>query len=550
GFAKLYIYNSLPENITITPISPAILFLSENVDKYQLNFPEIVVPIAIRLNEKTNATFDIKVSDSSDIKTLSLTDKYFIPSTQAFNGTLEISKIQSFTGEVTDHVLDKQMTLIEYNPPENTNGIQILIESNDNFHLANYGGLSKGNYFYPILAPFLFDNNYTIILDDPLKDLMQEQDEKYYISLNLSELNPGQEVKLTVKYNEVNPIEELYYDVTPDYMGYVIGNMSSFLKNMVFYDIIKNPPSPYNDYKVNITQEFEKININEPRPFYEFYRDVKKTLSNFHDANFDILGDKLPGNINFSYYNYCLPFQFYLDYEENQEVYMYIKDFPECSKYYNDSSLIDKINALAKVPVLEINGQTAFDFVQEFGREFYKYKNPDSDFSINIEIIHINRLAFIPLSLEELNHMNVSFNNGETLETKYLIIKEAEESQEKIEEKNEANVTWDESTENGEFKCRVDNENRLNVLVIKSFFYEREVPSIIYRCAKLIYSNDYKTVIITSQLWNVENTRSYLYLQLLFPKMNGKYNMAMKQTHLNEQLFEKDPSKFLDPKTC
>ena len=360
-------------------------------------------------------------------------------------------------------------------------------------------------------------------------------------------LYEGPEIK---DENDTNPIEELYYEVTPDYMKYVIGNMSSFLENMVFYDIIKNPPSPYNDYKLNITQEFEKININETRPFYEFYRDVKKTLSNFHDANFDILGDKLPGNINFSYYNYCLPFQFYLDYEENQEVYMYIKDFPECSKYYNDSSLIDKINALEKVPVLEINGQNAFDFVQEFGREFYKYKNPDSDFSINIEIIHNNHLAFIPLSLEELNHINVSFNNGETLETKYHIIKEAEELQEKIEEKNEANITWDYSTENGEFKCREDHSNQLNVLVIKSFFYERVLPSIIYRCAKLIYSNSYKTVIITSQLWNEENTRSYLYLQLLFPKMNGKYNMAMKQTYLNEQLFEKDPSIFLDPKTC
>ena len=105
--------------------------------------------------------------------------------------------------------------------------------------------------------------------------------------------------------NDTNPIPELYVPVAPAYMKEVIGNISLFLDSFVFYDIIKNPPSPYNDTKVNITEEFEMINISETRPFYEFYRDVKKTLSNSHDANFDILGGKLPdflGNINFSDY--------------------------------------------------------------------------------------------------------------------------------------------------------------------------------------------------------------------------------------------------------
>ena len=229
---------------------------------------------------------------------------------------------------------------------------------------------------------------------------------------------------------------------------------------------------------------------------------------------------------------------------------MYIKEYPKCSKYY-DQGLINNITALENVPVLEINGQNAFDFIQEFGREFYKYKNPDSDFSINIDIINDDKLVFIPLSLEELNHMDLLFNNNETLNTKFYIIKEAEESKEEInEEKNEANITWDYETEGGELKCRLDKTNNLNVLFFNSFYVEERGSMTIAKCANLFYSNDFKIVIITSQLWDAENIKSFLYLQMLFPKMNGKYNMAMRQSNLNELLFDEDPSNFLDAKTC
>jgi hypothetical protein len=237
---------------------------------------------------------------------------------------------------------------------------------------------------------------------------------------------------------DTNPIPELYHPLNPDHMQEVIGNISFYLDSFVYSDIVKNPPSPYNDTKLNITQEFDKIDVSKERPYYEFYRAIKKTFSNFRDANYDILGDKLPhflDDIYFPNYSMCLPFKFYLDYEENQEVYMYIKEYPKCSKHYNDSSLTEKIKVLAKEPVLKINGQDAFDFLQEFGREFYKFKNPDSHFSIIIDSIHDNKLVYTPISLEQLNHINVSFKNGETLNTKFHIIKTPEETQKKLRKK-------------------------------------------------------------------------------------------------------------------
>ena len=67
----------------------------------------------------------------------------------------------------------------------------------------------------------------------------------------------------------------------------------------------------------------------------------------------------------------------------------------------------------------------------------------------------------------------------------------------------------------------------------------------------MFYENYYKIVIITNQLWEGNGLNSYTYTQTLFPKINVKFHMAMKQTELNKELFEKDETlSFLDDKTC
>ena len=85
GFTKMYFYNDLPENINLKNGDKTILYLKQNISKYQLNFTENELPFAIRLNEKTNGTFTIKVSDTTEEKNISISDKYFIPSAESIN---------------------------------------------------------------------------------------------------------------------------------------------------------------------------------------------------------------------------------------------------------------------------------------------------------------------------------------------------------------------------------------------------------------------------------------------------------------------------------
>ena len=372
-------------------------------------------------------------------------------------------------------------------------------------------------------------------------------------------------------YEDYEPILELYEMMSPEYMKGVLRVLENLADSYVFSDIIKNPPEPYEYLKVNITAEFAKINTDEERPFYEFYRDIRKTFSLLSDTNFDIIGSEIPfGNdtINFGAYSYCLPFKFYLDYEDNTDVKIYIKEYPACSGNYN-ASLIEYIAEHQNISIEEINGQNAFDYIQDFGSEFFKFKNKNSQFQIIMDSIHSNRLVFVPLLPKELNSIEILFSNNDSFATPYYVNKkdytnkknkhknnfskemkkeniiEIKENLENIknhqlnEKESNDEIKWTYQTQNGELKCRVDSVNELNVFFIKTFDIDpMEELEVLNNCFRYSYASQFPILVITSQNWEGNNFASYIFTQLLQPKVAHKYKFAMKQTELNKELFE------------
>jgi hypothetical protein len=233
---------------------------------------------------------------------------------------------------------------------------------------------------------------------------------------------------------------------------------------------------------------------------------------------------------------------------------MYIQEYEDCSKYF-DKETKDKIKALENKSLKEINGTDPFDYVNNFSTEFYSFKNRNSQFSISLDSIPENNLIYQPLTPWQLNYIKLTFDNDDVFETHFQVIKSKEEDDpnNKKEEIKEGEITWKYQTKGGELKCRVDTTNNLNVLYFNGFYLEEENEqriSTIENCTELFYSNDYKIVIITSQLWTGQEIISYIYAQLLFPKIDIKLNLAMKQTELNRQIFQSAQSQFLDAQTC
>ena len=314
-------------------------------------------------------------------------------------------------------------------------------------------------------------------------------------------------------FTEDNPIPELYTKVNTTYMTKVIDNLKSLLKNYVFSDILQNPKEPYTSIKVDMSKIFDHINTKEDRPFYEFYRDIKIALS---------FGDN---TTNFGDYRQCLPFKFYVDYNDTKEAKLFIKEYETCSKYYDEDTK-KSIKAHEKIALTEINGTNPFDYLQKFGTEFYKFKNPDSHFNLLIDSIHDNLLSFTPLSLDILKNFSLNFSDGQSLETKFHIIGSIDAVKEKKEQAND-NITWNYTSEGGEIKCKVDLTNKLNVIYIKNFLGDGPELTL-EKCVHLFQSNDHKLVIITSQLrgeeWEKDDKNSFYYLQFLFPKISSRYN--------------------------
>ena len=96
----------------------------------------------------------------------------------------------------------------------------------------------------------------------------------------------------------IETLTELYPKVNSSHMKDVIDYLSELIDSYVYYDILQNPPSPYENLKVDIKALLKEIKINEEKPFYEFYRDIRKTLSFSHDSVLDIAGGIIPPTIS------------------------------------------------------------------------------------------------------------------------------------------------------------------------------------------------------------------------------------------------------------
>ena len=377
---------------------------------------------------------------------------------------------------------------------------------------------------------------------------------------------------------DTEPISELYQKVSSSYMKEVISDLSQLAESYVFSDILNSSLNPFSSSRFNITDELGKIKTNEERPFYEFYRDIRKTFANCKDSVLEIIGGEIPfedsnTKLNFTSYRICLPFQFYLDYEKNEPIKLYIKEYPFCSEFF-DEKVKEKIKSFEKVPLKEINDIDAFDYLQNFGNEFYKMKNPDSYFQLLLDTIHSMHLIYFPLLPEQINKMNLLFSNNETFSINYHLVKGplnanlntlTNGKSERLNEKglndiiNNLNMKQEIlsdskqeiKTKNEEIKCIIDNTNLLNVLILNSLeINDSNDFRIIIQCVSYFYSNEYKIVIITNQALNGNTPFSYLFTQLFLPKIKVKYNFAMKNTELNKEIFQLYKNQFLDAKTC
>ena len=562
--------------ITNTP-SPLVMYFTKDITEYTIDFKNNKNDRIIQLSKSTLES-EITILNKQTEKEFKLNSNnpyYTFDNANAiFNGilTMKVSKgnyaVVEFLfspidldviedKEITEHKIAKPITVVKFDKNNKGMNINITLTSkykkNFSYSFLTYYSNSKYIPYPEAIQPTLAGkNDYLIKIYNKKEQLVNNEYFALIIYIDKTALT-SDEILITKIEDTQYPISELYQEVTPEYMKEVIQNLITLVDSFVFTDILKNPPKPYNEDKVNIISELEKLIDNKNKPFYEFYRDIKLTLSKTRDANLDILGEQVPlskGIYNFEDYRMCLPFRFYLDYNDKKETKIYIKEYEFCSKYY-DKTVIETINKYKNISLEKINDTDAFEYIHNFSQEFYNLKNRDNQFFIMMDSIPDNTLVFQPLSYQQLNYMKLKFNNSEEFETHFHLLKsKVEESNDIKEEIKENQINWNITSPNGEMKCRVDETNKLNVIFFKSFYVEKEEDSLIDQCADIFYSNDYRILIITSLIWEGNNDNAIKYTQMLFPKLDVQINLAMKQTQLNKDKYDLDTSIYLDPRTC
>jgi hypothetical protein len=306
-----------------------------------------------------------------------------------------------------------------------------------------------------------------------------------------------------------------------------------------YMEIATNPPQPDFDTnyheKVDISKLIYGINQTDIN-VYQFYQELKQRISSLKDLNVHFQNNYNHLKILNELYLAC-PIDFTIKKTNN---------IPELFCIYNirymnifEQKILDDIKENMDSPIDSINGQDPFDYITNFGGNINSGKNPHSSFTNKFNTHNGVNLATYPLNEEDLT-MHISFRNGKNLNITYVIvstneipslndtlIKQFEEP--KVEKKEEKEIEW-EITYPDLFKCKVDNQNQVNVYFLESFnsseSYENYEEKLI-NCIDLFDQNNYPVIVILGKNRNyVASHLPKLLTELISPLISMKYYKA------------------------
>ena len=323
-----------------------------------------------------------------------------------------------------------------------------------------------------------------------------------------------------------------------------------------YMEIATNPPQPDfdNNYheKVDISKLIYGINQTDIN-VYQFYQELKQRISSLKDLNVNFQNNFQDLKILNELYLAC-PIDFNIK---------KANDKPELYCIYNkrymgifDQKVLDDIKENMDTPIDSINDQDPFDYIENFGGNIKSGKNPHSSFTNKFNTHNGANLATYPLDKEDLT-MLINFRNGKSLNISYVIVSQNEiESlnntllkqfeEPKIENNDEPKIEW-EITYSDLFKCKVDNQNQVNVFSLESLESSKgylDYEEKLINCIDLFDQNNYPVIVILGKNSNYNAPHlPKLLTELISPLISMKYYKADKVHRLH---IEKIPVKYAE----
>lgn len=214
-------------------------------------------------------------------------------------------------------------------------------------------------------------------------------------------------------------------DFGSNYYKEALDDIIKLVEPYVFLDILKNPPQPngFSNYfkPVDLIAELRKVKTEDTN-FYEFYRSVQKALFSVQDGHFSF---NFPGNNDYDTkltdFSFTLPLKLIIDINDNNEPRMkgVLLDI-NAGKIYdffpNGSATKEIIERNRNNFITSINGMSPFDFVLNYGSEFYNYlKNKDAKYTYASRVLSVRpMLSAFPMLEKDFSNLTVVYSNGES----------------------------------------------------------------------------------------------------------------------------------------
>ena len=207
-----------------------------------------------------------------------------------------------------------------------------------------------------------------------------------------------------------------------DFYNNVIDDLKKILNYYVYIDLAKNPPQPSfdKDYfpKVDTYAELKKIRseLTEETNYYDFFRKIRILIDSYRDAHMSYGLRIFP-----SYYAFLCPIKLTTKEPENGTVYMTAElAFNDETYFKNGTDVFKIIKENEGQPISSINGQSPFDFIQNFGDKFFNLKNPQATYSFKTHNYIAPFILYFPFDENEIG-FNVEYSNGASFETEFAI---------------------------------------------------------------------------------------------------------------------------------
>ena len=207
-----------------------------------------------------------------------------------------------------------------------------------------------------------------------------------------------------------------------DYYNNVIDDLKKILNYYVFIDVYKNPPQPaFDDHYFPIVDTFAELEnirskITEDTNYYDFFRKIREFIDSYKDAHMSYGLNAFP-----SKYAFLCPIKLKTIEPENGTIYMTAELAYNDEAYFkNGTEVFEVIERNKDVSILSINGQSPFDFMQNFGNKFFNLKNPQATYAFKTHNYLAPFIIYFPFDENEIN-FKVEYSNGDFFETELAI---------------------------------------------------------------------------------------------------------------------------------